>query len=350
MAAGEDLYSHPVDKTAEWLVNFLGSGKFNSMFSFLFGVGFAIQMDRAATKGAAFVPMYLRRLLVLFLFGVAHILFLWDGDVLHMYALLGLPLILLRKLRDGWLWAIAALCVVAPIAWSGYKLYEQKPPKHPPSYYRERAEEHFRVYGRGPYDDVLADYTKSAPPEARPVVGRGEFWPAVRERVRMMREIYSDYDGLMFFPVLGATLMAGFIIGRRGVFDAIPAHLPAIRRVAVWTGIGGLALAAAFATASELADPAIQRPTPIRFAAQALYMLNRPVLCAVLYLRHRPPRPASRVAAGHVPARCGRANAADELSGTVGGPQPALLRLRPESLRPRHARRRRPDRGGDFHL
>ncbi len=114
MMAGEDLYPHPVDKTAEWLVSFLGSGKFNSMFSFLFGVGFAIQMGRAATNGAAFVPLYLRRLLVLFLFGVAHILFLWDGDVLHMYALLGLPLILLRKVRDGWLWAIAALCVVAP--------------------------------------------------------------------------------------------------------------------------------------------------------------------------------------------------------------------------------------------
>ncbi len=280
MMAGEDLYPHPVDKTAEWLVNFLGSGKFNSMFSFLFGVGFAIQMGRAATKGAAFVPLYLRRLLVLFLFGVAHILFLWDGDVLHMYALLGLPLIFLRKLRDGWLWAIAGLCVVAPIAWNGYKLYEQKPPEHPPSYFRERAEEQLRIYGRGPYDDVLARYTKSTLPDSPPVFGRGEYWPTVRERVRMIREVYTEYGGLWFFPVLGATMMAGFIVGRRRVFDDVPAHLPAIRRVALWTGVGGLALAAAFATASSLADPGALRPTPLGFAAHALYLLNRPVLCA----------------------------------------------------------------------
>jgi uncharacterized protein len=87
--------------------------------------------------------------------------------------------------------------------------------------------------------------------------------------------------------------MAGFIIGRRGVFDDIPGYLPAFRRAALWTGVGGLALAAAFATASALADHTVQRPTPLGFAALALYMLNRPVLCAfyicvIVLLAQRP--------------------------------------------------------------
>ncbi len=96
----------------------------------------------------------------------------------------------------------------------------------------------------------------------------------------MTQEIYTEGDGLWFFPVLGATMMAGFIVGRRRVFDDLPAHLPAIRRLALWTGIGGLALAAAFATASALVDPGVRRPTALGFAAGALYLLNRPVLCA----------------------------------------------------------------------
>jgi uncharacterized protein len=292
-AAGEELYPARVDRVAEWLVEFLGSGKFNSMFSFLFGVGFAIQMGRAASTGAAFVPLYLRRLLVLFLFGVAHILFFWDGDVLHMYALLGLPLLFVRKLRNGWLWAIAIACVVAPIARSGYRLYEQKPPKHPPAYYRERAEEQFRVYGRGSYDDVLSRYTKSAPPEPRPVVGRGEYWPAARERVRMICEIYAGKEGLWFFAVLGATMTVGFLVGRARVFDDVPAHLPLIRRAAVWTGVVGLALAAAYATVTSLMDPGVRAPTLLGFAGGSLYLLNRPVLCAfyvcvIVLLAQRP--------------------------------------------------------------
>ena len=40
------------------------------MFSFLFGVGFAIQMDRAAARGAPFSGMYLRRLVALLAFGL----------------------------------------------------------------------------------------------------------------------------------------------------------------------------------------------------------------------------------------------------------------------------------------
>ena len=60
-----ELYPGRLDTAVLWLMAFFGSGKFNAMFTFLFGVGFAIQMDRAAARGAPFAGMYLRRLVSL---------------------------------------------------------------------------------------------------------------------------------------------------------------------------------------------------------------------------------------------------------------------------------------------
>ncbi len=73
--------------------------KFISLFSLLFGAGMAMQMTRARQRGRPFVPVYLRRMLVLFLIGLAHGFFLWYGDILAGYAALGTVLLLARNWR-----------------------------------------------------------------------------------------------------------------------------------------------------------------------------------------------------------------------------------------------------------
>src|SRR5512137_2466024 len=94
-ADGSFLWTHPVDRAAEQLREMLFSGKFNSMFSLLFGIGFTIQFARMeqADPGHA-TALYLRRLGVLFSFGVIHACVFWPGDILHTYALLGFVLVL----------------------------------------------------------------------------------------------------------------------------------------------------------------------------------------------------------------------------------------------------------------
>ena len=72
-------------------MNLFLAGKFLAMFSFLFGVGFAIQMDRATARGAPFAWIYMRRMVTLLAFGVAQVVFLWNGDILHVYAGLDWP-------------------------------------------------------------------------------------------------------------------------------------------------------------------------------------------------------------------------------------------------------------------
>lgn len=87
--------------------------KFFSLFSLLFGLSFAIQIDSAARRGAAFVPRIARRLLALLGFGVLHVLLLWDGDILIVYALVGAILVAFRNAADRTLlrWAAGLLAV-----------------------------------------------------------------------------------------------------------------------------------------------------------------------------------------------------------------------------------------------
>lgn len=68
--------------------------KFFTMFSLLFGMGVALQIERAKAKGIYNPSFFLRRFSSLFIFGVLHILFLWAGDILHLYGMLGFLLMI----------------------------------------------------------------------------------------------------------------------------------------------------------------------------------------------------------------------------------------------------------------
>ena len=99
------------------LETFFVVDKFISIFCFLFGVGFALQMRRASERGADVRRLYVRRMLWLFLFGVAHAVLIFYGDILHLYAVLGLLLIGWVSRSDrtivGWGLAFALLVPVA---------------------------------------------------------------------------------------------------------------------------------------------------------------------------------------------------------------------------------------------
>ena len=292
LAVEAPLFPAWYDRTAEFLVNLFGSGKFNAMFSFLFGVGFAVQMDRASAKGAAFASMYVRRLAALFLFGAAHLIFLWDGDVLHVYAAIGLPLIFCRSLRDRWLWLLVFLTLIAPFAMglalsggSGEPTAEQKERS------ARRAYNHgivtLKTYGRGEYlapayvtlDQRKARKTEGlSAPEFPPVrvEAHGTYPQVVALRVRDW--LRSMREGAMYFwPILGTTLLIGFIAGRRGLFRDIPRY----RRFLVWTtivsGVIGFAIAVLFAWAVLTAEPGDMMGG---IAAIVAYILGRPFLCA----------------------------------------------------------------------
>lgn len=76
------------DRWVDAAVYALVQGKFYTLFSMLFGMGFAVMMRRADAAGRPFAALYLRRTLGLFVIGAVHMLAIWSGDILMVYALL----------------------------------------------------------------------------------------------------------------------------------------------------------------------------------------------------------------------------------------------------------------------
>lgn len=85
------------DRLSQNLVLFLAEGKFYTIFSFLFGLGFSVQLARAEAKNKDIRSFYPRRLWVLLGLGILHAVLLWLGDILRLYALLGFALLAFRR-------------------------------------------------------------------------------------------------------------------------------------------------------------------------------------------------------------------------------------------------------------
>jgi uncharacterized protein len=94
------LYPGMADRIAQAFIDIFIQGKFVTLFSFLFGLGFAVQMSRAEAKGVRFLSFYPRRLLALALFGVVHGIAIWAGDILLTYSIAGAVLLLFRNRKQ----------------------------------------------------------------------------------------------------------------------------------------------------------------------------------------------------------------------------------------------------------
>ena len=101
------------DRIVDALIYILVQGKFYTLFSLLFGMGFAVMSQRADARQRPFAGVYLRRTLGLLVIGLIHTLLIWSGDILLTYALLAFVLLAFRGLPSKFLpWlAIAAYLV-----------------------------------------------------------------------------------------------------------------------------------------------------------------------------------------------------------------------------------------------
>ena len=103
------------DRAALTITHFFFSAKFYSLFSLLFGSGFAIQLDRARAKESDFISFWVRRMVALLVIGYVHIALLWYGDILHLYAIMGLLLLAFREHAAEDLLPPAAISMAIPI-------------------------------------------------------------------------------------------------------------------------------------------------------------------------------------------------------------------------------------------
>jgi uncharacterized protein len=99
------------DRAAAFAVIALAQAKFYLLFAFLFGYSmhFIVKED-----GATSVRRFRRRLLGLGVLGIAHATLLFVGDILFLYAVLGVTLIWMRRLSDR---VVMRVAVLAGIVW-----------------------------------------------------------------------------------------------------------------------------------------------------------------------------------------------------------------------------------------
>jgi uncharacterized protein len=101
-----------LDHAVEATLDFLMKDKANTIFAFLFGLGFYLQMSRLEARGRDAEAIYRRRLTVLLIIGIAHNCLLWNWDILHLYALAGFLLLAFRRAGNRTL-VIAGLVLAA---------------------------------------------------------------------------------------------------------------------------------------------------------------------------------------------------------------------------------------------
>ncbi|GGS69231.1 DUF418 domain-containing protein [Nonomuraea spiralis] len=232
--------------------------KFYIVFSFLFGYSFTLQMRAAERAGASVRARTLRRCLALFVIGLAHGLLLWVGDILTLYAVLGVALLALRGLRPRTaVIAGSAIIGVLTLLWLALAWLTTLDP----------------AAGQ----PVAAD-----PAEAARVLALATGGPL--DFLTMQTEIYPPLVTMIWIfqgPTALAMFLFGLAAGKSGLLEGLASRSRLLSRVQ-WIGFGaglpgGLlyAWSASRGGAAELIGNAVNTITSILLAAAYVATLLR---------------------------------------------------------------------------
>jgi uncharacterized protein len=181
-----------------------------TLLSFLFGLGFAVQIEHAQARGVSVVPTYLRRLSALFAIGAVHAVLLWWGDELTVYAISGIGLLLFRRASVRALLLWAAFLILVPRSLSMLPALS-------------------RLLEPAGEADAFAARMLSAL--------RGHD-PAELFRMQARQAIRAQwtFGGLHYLWTLGSFLV-GYAAGRSRLFHGAEERLPFFRKLLGW-GLG----------------------------------------------------------------------------------------------------------------
>jgi len=227
------LYHSRADVITQACIDTLIQGKFITIFSFLFGLGFAMQMSRAEARGARFMGFYPRRLLALALFGLIHGLLIWAGDILLTYAVSGAILLLFRnRQQKTLLWWAGGLftlpIVMGTVVLALYHSRFRKPwmvPK-PPDVKKFYAV--INIYGHGTVRQIM---------------------------VQNWVEWKQELPFTLFAIYAVALFLLGMWTWRAGVVARLDEYRPLLKRICAWCIPIGLILSTYAAVVNAVLPP-----------------------------------------------------------------------------------------------
>lgn len=104
-----------IDRVVRYFQYMFIDGKFYTLFSLLFGIGFSIILSNAMRKGAKGFGVFYRRMWILAVIGAVHLMLIWSGDILLLYALLGMLLPLFHRFSDKKLLLFSGVFILFPV-------------------------------------------------------------------------------------------------------------------------------------------------------------------------------------------------------------------------------------------
>ena len=213
----------PIDVFFGEVSNLLATGKFITIFGFLFGVSFSLQWLRATARGRKPTLHSLRRLSVLFLIGIVHSVFVWDGDILTTYALMGAYLLVVQRLRFSQRTVLAlALCLLAVIIVRGeVELTRRVTREVGAATYRDITGTQLRERRQRMAVEEMQSYTTTSYTQ-----GVRERWKGLGDWLRS-RETYIPDQVFVFF-------LLGFWAARSGIFRDVRSHRVLLCRIVRW--------------------------------------------------------------------------------------------------------------------
>ncbi len=198
-----------IDQLSAWFIQLFFTGKFYAIFSFLFGLGFFIFMERTLEKGLELVPLYRRRLLALLVFGLLHLIFFWSGDILMTYAIVGFILLKFRSKSlvslGKWIIGLFVTSLLLNVMFGLVGGLGE-------------------VMAGDKYAVIMAEMID----EAIIVYLEGSIWQLVA--FRALNELpYVLLSLLVWIPAVLAFFLCGFYAGKVGIFKDIPGHADLLR-------------------------------------------------------------------------------------------------------------------------
>jgi uncharacterized protein len=249
------LFHGRADMIAQGFIDIFIQGKFVTLFSFLFGLGFAVQLTRAEARGAKFMSFYPRRLAALALFGLIHGLLIWWGDILLSYALAGSLLLLFRnraqKTLLWWAGSIASLPILVVTGFYIASLFGFHPPNpnHTPDMSKIQS--------------VIAIYSHGTVPQI------------FKENLVIWKQ---ELPALGFAAYVLFLFLLGMWVWRSGLINRLGESKPMLKRVCAWCIPVGLVLNV-FVTLANL-RPNTGKPTVIGYLAGILQFPAMHILSA----------------------------------------------------------------------
>lgn len=268
-----------VDRVVDFVIKTLAEGKFYALFSMLFGAGFALMAERAEAREGAFRPLYLRRLAVLLAFGALHMVFVWAGDILFVYALAGFLMTFCfarTPLTRLWKWALALIALPVLLAWAGALSISAT---------RLDPALHARIL-QGFAEDEAALQTLLA--QAAAIHASGSYLDNVAQRLR------DAAFTLTYLPFWGTPILGYFLLGRwllaSGILRSAQAHgdfLRRWRRQGLLLGLPSAAIGALLLVGLTQTAPTLQGATGATLATAGAALLALAYLSTVVLASER---------------------------------------------------------------